>query len=156
MCKETSKSSEAAYTQYLKKISDEFIDVKVLDVSEMFRYLMNFGSMLPSLQEHEFTEENFVHGCVSNAYVLVELNKDDKACAHIRGHSDVMVVKGFMGIISSACVLVPMRELIIYGKHGIETFLHDVELDIILTPTRANAFGNIIAMIFKKISLLIS
>lgn len=149
-------SSQATYNEYLKNISNDFIDMKALDVAEMFRYLMNFGSMLPSLEEHEFTEENFVYGCVSNAYVLVEPHKENKSRTHIRGHSDVMIVKGFMGIISSACSLVPMSELIVYGKSGIETFLHDVQLDIILTPTRANAFGNIIAMIFKKITLLIS
>ncbi len=151
-----SEDSAHQYNEYLKNISSELLDMKALDVAEMFRYLMNFGNMLPPLEEHEFVEDNFVHGCVSNAYVLVERHQEHTKCAQVRGHSDVMVVKGFMGIISSACSLVPMREFLQYGKRGIETFLHDVEFDIILTPTRANAFGNIVAMILAKTALLVA
>lgn len=142
------------FSQYFKKVADDLNDIKALDPAEMFRYLMNFGKMLMPLSPAEMTEENFVHGCVSNAYVLVEPHDLKPGFVQVRGHSDAMVVRGFMAIVAHAFSLVELPRLCAEAEGAIGGFLKSVELDIILTPTRANAFGNIVALMLTKAARL--
>ncbi len=132
----------------LQEIAIKLNDIKEIDAMEMLRFLMKYGEQLPALPDDKRIKAFFVNGCISNAYVYVEKSKTGNPI--IMGDSDVMLVKGFIGILSLTCQMLSMGEMCMRGKELIGEFLDVVDLDIILTPTRANAFGNIVFQISKQ------
>lgn len=130
-----------------EEFADELNDLRSIDISEMLRFLIAQGNKLVPLASDEFIDTNYVHGCISNAYVLVE---STQGMVVIRGHSDALVVRGFMAILSMCCQELTVKELAEEGKNIIKEFLALLDLNIVLTPSRANAFGNVVHLILKK------
>ncbi len=137
--------------QTFHSLSNELNDLLLLDASDMFHGIIAYQSKLSVLTQEECNEHTYVHGCISNAYVVVE-EHDEKA--KIRGTSDAMIIQGLMGVMAFGFSFLSIAELAQEGQALIQEFIRSIDLHIMLTPTRANAFGNIVQKIIDEARLL--
>lgn len=142
-------SVESAQEKFLN-IAQKLNDLLLLDANEMFHGILAYESFLAPLRKEEFTSANYVHGCISNAYVLLETVNGR---AKLRGHSDAMVVRGLIGILATAFAELSAQELAQHGMQLAQNFISTVKIHLMLSPTRANAFGNVIKHIIEKARL---
>lgn len=102
-------------------------------------YLIDLGFELPQLPEEERTEQNRVHGCQSNVWLVGAMTSplpdaDEKRLAFV-ANSDAMFVNG---------LIVVLRALF-HGKSAdevlavdLETEMKSLDLDDLVTPQRKN------------------
>lgn len=131
---------------FLAEMTDELNGAKLLDPLEMFRVLTDRGKEMADLPPEERTEENFVHGCVSNVYIAAEL-KD--GAVWYRGSADAHVVRGYVAVIIEALSGLAPEEIVESSREAVDAFVRETELKASLTPNRANAFGNIYALMVE-------
>lgn len=62
-------------------------------------YLIDLGGELPSMPEDLKTEENRVHGCQSNVWMVAKVSEDAERTIELTADSDAMIVKGLLAVI---------------------------------------------------------
>lgn len=70
------------------------------DWEDRYRYIIELGQALPSLEESERNDANRVRGCASQVWLVTE--REDGAGEPVlsyRGESDAMIVKGLVSIL---------------------------------------------------------
>ncbi len=72
-------------------------------------YVLSFARGLDELPEAERISERLLRGCSAQAWVAVE--RTDEGCVHLQGWSDALIVRGFLGLISSMTEGVSQEEL---------------------------------------------
>ena len=125
------------------EISDnlEFLD----DWEDRYRYLIELGQMLAPLSENEHIEQNKVHGCASQVWLVVdEIEKDNKPVLIFRGDSDAAIVKGLVAIITSIFSNLTPNEII--STNATNT-LDKLNLNEHLTSQRSNGLKAMIERI---------
>ena len=125
---------------YLEQMAEELNDLASFDQMEMYRLVSDTGKNLPGLLEGEQTEENFVQGCVSNVYIAA--NSQNGRVLY-RGSSEAMVIKGYVAILVHALSGLTPTDIIDATPELITHFAEHTNIRANLTPSRANAFGNI-------------
>ncbi len=106
------------------------------DPRKKYEYLLWLAKKLPPLPEESFKESIKVKGCISQVYVLGELEKQKIVW---RGYSDALITKGMLSfLIKGLDNLTPHDVISINPK-----FIGDTGLSSSLTPSRANGFLNI-------------
>ncbi len=76
----------------------EFLD----DWEDRYRYLIELGQMLEPLSEADHNEDNKVHGCASQVWLIVdEIKAQNNLILNFRGNSDALIVKGLVAVITS-------------------------------------------------------
>ena len=135
--------------QYLEDMADELNSLAAMDQMEMYRMLTEVGNELPSLGEDERIEENFVQGCVSNVYIGHTI--EDGRIAY-RGSSDSHVVRGYLAILVNALSGLSTGDLVEGSEEAVKEFAESTDIRATLTPSRANAFGNIYKLMKLKAS----
>lgn len=109
------------------------------DPKRRYEYVLWLAKKLQPLPEEHRTEANKVKGCVSQVYVVGEL-QDGKL--HWQGDSDAAITKGLLA-------------LLIEGLEGLTpeqaasldpAFIAATGLQASLTPSRANGFLNILKL----------
>ena len=73
----------------------EFLD----DWEDRYRYVIEIGKALPDLPDSEKTEENRVHGCASQVWLVHETSEGDDPVITFRGDSDAYIVRGLVSIV---------------------------------------------------------
>lgn len=133
--------------EYLEEMAEELNALAEMDQMEMYRMLTEVGNEIPSIPSEEKTEENYVQGCISNVYVAENIQD-----GHIefRGSSDAMVVRGYVSILIQALNGLSIRDLLNESEPLVSKFGEDTNIRANLTPSRANAFGNIYALMREK------
>lgn len=102
-----------------------------------YEYVLWIAKRLPPLPKESLTESIKVKGCISQVYVLGELN-DGKISW--KGYSDALITKGLLSLlIQGLNNLTPNQVLQID-----ESFIEETRLNTSLTPSRANGFLNIL------------
>lgn len=110
-------------------------------------FLIDLGFELPKLPDAEKTEENRVHGCQSNVWLLASMNeKNDPATLEFIANSDAMIVNGLIAVL-----------MIIYNGKSPQTILDTdveeifrrLELDRHLSPQRRNGLFGMVTRIRK-------
>lgn len=142
MCK-----SLAETARYFDEIRDELLGLREIDNLEMFRLITDLGKGLAGLEESERTEDNYVHGCVSNVYVAASLVD---GCVHYRGESESHVVRGYLAVLVEGLSGLSPSDLAGGTADLVERFARETDLKASLTPNRANAFGNIYDLMVSK------
>lgn len=66
------------------------------DWEDRYRYLIELGQALPPLSPEERSQENKVHGCVSQVWLVSE---HDGPNLRYRGESDALIVKGLVAVL---------------------------------------------------------
>lgn len=113
---------------------------RLSDPKQRYEQLILYGKKLSEFPESLKTPKNKVQGCVSQVFVVAEL--DDKEHVVFSGDSDALISKGFLGLLSICMSGLTQKEIELLSPD----FIKDTGLVASLTPSRANGFYNV----FKK------
>lgn len=121
-----------------KEIIKEFEDF--FDWKERYQYLIELGEELPLLQESEKIEENKVHGCQSQVW-LVHKVEQEKIIFH--ADSDSTIVKGILAILLRVFSERTPQEIL----NAPLDFIEEIGLSKHLSMNRSNGLSAMIAKI---------
>ncbi|MCK5554902.1 MAG: SufE family protein [Alphaproteobacteria bacterium] len=117
--------------------SDELVDNFSLfeDWEDRYNYLIDLGDSLPLMEDALKSEKTKVKGCISQAWMVMEWDKDNKI--FLLADSDSRIVRGLIAIL----------RILFHGKTAKEAQKIDINLifknlglDQNLTPNRRNGF----------------
>ncbi len=131
----------------LRSFEDIAADFEFLeDWEDRYRYIIELGKDLEPFPEDARTEENKVHGCVSQVWILPEAgtNEAGEPVLHMRADSDALIVRGLVAILLSMISGRPAREIV---DMDIKGNLEKLGLQEHLTPQRANGLAAMIERI---------
>ena len=116
------------------------------DWEDRYRYIIELGKALPSLPEEERTDQARVHGCVSQVWIVTDVDNagGEDAVVHMRADSDAMIVRGLIAILLTLVSGRKAREIL---DMDIEGAIGRLGLKEHLTPQRANGLAAMIARI---------
>jgi cysteine desulfuration protein SufE len=87
-------SEPAAFQDIAENLS--FLD----DWEDRLNYVIELGQALPELPDTEKTADNKVKGCVSNVWLVSDVERaGDAATMSFRGQSDAIITKGLVAIL---------------------------------------------------------
>ena len=132
---------------FLQETADELNDLMSMDVMEMYRQLTELGNSLPDLPSADRTPANFVHGCTSNVYIGARFEGGRVLYA---GSSEAHIVRGYVAVLVNALSGLTPAEIINETEGPITAFAEGTNIRATLTPSRANAFGNIYKLMLAK------
>lgn len=116
---------------------------RVSDPKQRYEQLLSLAKRLDAFPEHEKTPENKVSGCVSQVYIIAEL-QDGKV--KYQGDSDAQLVKGLVALLIKGLNNLSPDEILQVEPD----FIQATGLNVSLTPSRANGFYNIFRMMQQK------
>ncbi|MEM6426147.1 MAG: SufE family protein [Cyanobacteria bacterium P01_H01_bin.119] len=108
-----------------------------------YEQLLWFAKKLEGLPETDKTSENKVPGCVSQVFIIAKL-EDGKI--FYQGDSDAQITKGLVALLINALNGLSPKEVVDLSPD----FIQETQLDVSLTPSRANGFFNIFKTMQKK------
>ncbi|MGB5914555.1 MAG: SufE family protein [Phormidesmis sp.] len=129
----------------LDKIVQRF--AKISDPKRRYEQLLWYAKKLEAFPSEDKTPENKVRGCVSQVYITADL-EDDKVS--FQGDSDAQITKGLLAMLINALNGLSPIEIIQLTPD----FIKETQLDVSLTPSRANGFYNIFKMMQQKALIL--
>ena len=118
------------------------------DPKRRYEQLLWFAKKLEPLPEEYKTAENKVPGCVSQVFVVADL-VDGKVL--YQADSDAQITKGLVALLIKALNGLTPAEIV----HLTPEFIKDTQLDVSLTPSRANGFYNIFKTMQQKAGILL-
>jgi cysteine desulfuration protein SufE len=115
---------------------DEMVDNFSLfeDWEERYRYLIDLGRTLPTMDNALKTDENMVRGCTSRVWMVADI-KD--GTLHFVADSDAHIVRGLIALLMVAYQDRPVSSL---TGINIEEAFKAIGLDQNLSPNRRNGF----------------
>jgi len=116
---------------------------RITDPKRRYEQLLWYAKKLEPLPAEDKTAENKVPGCVSQVYVTAQLN-DGKVS--FQGDSDAQITKGLLAMLIIALEGLSPKEIVQLTPD----FIKETQLDVSLTPSRANGFYNIFKTMQKK------
>ncbi|MGC1310099.1 MAG: SufE family protein [Phormidesmis sp.] len=120
---------------------------RINEPKRRYEQLLWYAKKLEAFPADDKTPENKVQGCVSQVYITAEL-EDGKVMYH--GDSDAQITKGLLAMLMTALNGLSPAEIVQLTPD----FIKETQLDVSLTPSRANGFYNIFKMMQKKALLL--
>lgn len=129
----------------LDKIVQRF--ARINDPKRRYEQLLWYAKKLEALPSEAKTPENKVQGCVSQVYITAAL---EEAKVHFKGDSDAQITKGLLAMLINALNGLSPSEIVQLTPD----FIKETQLDVSLTPSRANGFYNIFKLMQKKALLL--
>ncbi len=131
----------------LDKLVNRF--ARISEPKRRYEQLLWYAKKLEAFPDEDKTKENKVPGCVSQVYVTANLI-DDKVA--FQGDSDAQITKGLLAMLITALSGLSPTEIIQLTPD----FIKETQLDVSLTPSRANGFYNIFKTMQKKAMLLLA
>lgn len=120
-------------------------DFELLDSWEdRYRYVIELGDELDGLPEELKTEEHRVQGCVSNVWLVVEVQPGDPPTIHFRADSDSQIVRGLVAILAMICSGHTAAEI---AAIDIESLFDKLDLRRHLSRSRSNGLHSMIRRI---------
>ena len=109
---------------------------------DRYRFLIDMGRDLPAFPDNQKTEENIVHGCQSQVWMIAEA----KGNQHIEflADSDSTIVKGLIAILRSVYSGYMPQEIIDFDVNGL---LQQLGLDQHLSMGRRNGLAGMVTRI---------
>ena len=117
----------------------EFLD----DWEERYAYIIDLGKQLPGFPDDERVEENYVHGCQSQVW-LIHRYDEDGGKLFLLIDSDAMIVRGLAAIILVALNGKTPRELL---ATDIDELFEQLDLFRHISPTRGNGLRAMVGKI---------
>lgn len=113
---------------------------------ERYPFLIDLGRKLPPLDASEKVEENRVHGCQSNVWLVAQSKATENGEARIEfvADSDSSIVKGLIAILRRIYSGRTSREILSFD---IESFLARLGLDSHLSMSRRNGLNGMVSRI---------
>ena len=135
----TSTPRPASIEKIVKRVQ------RVSEPKRRYEQLLWYAKRLQSFPESEKVPENKVPGCVSQVYVIAHLIDGGKV--EFQGDSDALITKGLVALLFDGLNGLTPAEIINLSPD----FIQETQLDVSLTPSRANGFYNIFKMMQKKV-----
>ncbi len=117
----------------------EFLD----DWEDRYAYIIDLGKQLPGFPDDERVEENYVHGCQSQVW-LIHHHDPDSGKLFLLIDSDAMIVRGLAAIILVALNGKPARDLL---ATDIDELFEQLDLFRHISPTRGNGLRAMVGKI---------
>ncbi len=123
----------------------EFLD----DWEDRYRYLIELGKTLPPFPDSARTEANKVHGCVSQVWILPEVDNPgtEDAVLHLKADSDALIVRGLIAVLLSMVSGHKAKEIL---EMDMEGNMRRLGLEEHLTPQRANGLKSMMQRIREE------
>ena len=122
---------------------------RINEPKRRYEQLLWYAKKLADFPAEDKVPDNKVPGCVSQVYITASL-EDGKVAFH--GDSDAQITKGLLAMLIEALSGLSPKEIIQLTPD----FIKETQLDVSLTPSRANGFYNIFKTMQKKVLLLAS
>lgn len=107
------------------------------DWEERYAYLIDLGRKLPDLPEAERTPESKVEGCMSQVWLLSEVEPGNPPVIRYRADSDSQIVRGLIAVLMAAYSGETADRII---ATDINDIFNRIGLDRHLSPNRRNGF----------------
>lgn len=120
---------------------------RISEPKRRYEQLLWYAKRLDAFPSEDKTAENKVPGCVSQVYITASLNEGKVA---YKGDSDAQITKGLLAMLIEALSGLSPAEILQLTPD----FIKETQLDVSLTPSRANGFYNIFKTMQKKVLLL--
>ena len=140
-------SVNSARPPALDKIVKRF--QRIQDPRRRYEQLLWYAKRLESFPEAAKTPENKVKGCVSQVYIIADT--DDEGHVSFQGDSDAQITKGLVALLIEGLKGLPAQDIVQLQPD----FIKETQLDVSLTPSRANGFYNIFKMMQQKALALV-
>jgi len=124
------------------ELFDEFDALE--DWEERCEFLIDLGFDLPEMPPETKTEENRVHGCQSNVWLIAEANESIPPEITYIADSDAMIVKGLIAILLAVYSGRTSQEVL---DADIKTIFSRLGLDRHLSPSRRNGLNGMVERI---------
>ena len=111
------------------------------DWQERYRYIIDLGMKLPALDDAHKTEDNKVRGCMSQVWMVHEVQAES---LHFQADSDSHIVKGLISLLLSLYSGRSSAEVL---EIDIEHVFQSIGLDQHLSPNRRNGFYSMVGRI---------
>ena len=125
-------SVNSARPPALDKIVKRF--QRIQDPRRRYEQLLWYAKRLEGFPEDSKTPENKVKGCVSQVYVIA--SADEAGNISFQGVSDAQITKCLVALLIEGLKGLPPQEIVQLDPN----FIKDTQLDVSLTPSRANGF----------------
>ncbi len=117
----------------------EFLD----DWEERYAYIVDLGKQLPAFPDEARIEENYVHGCQSQVW-LIHHYDEDSSKLFLLIDSDAIIVRGLAAIILVALNGKTPRDLL---ATDIDELFEQLDLFRHISPTRGNGLRAMVGKI---------
>lgn len=117
----------------------EFLD----DWEERYAFIIDLGKQLPAFPDDERTEENYVHGCQSQVW-LIHHYDEESGKLYLLIDSDAIIVRGLAAIILVALNGKTPRDLL---ATDIDELFEQLDLFRHISPTRGNGLRAMVGKI---------
>jgi cysteine desulfuration protein SufE len=108
------------------------------DWEERYRYLIDLGKSLPPMDDHLKTDENKVHGCVSQVWMVTGF-RDGRL--EFTADSDAHIVRGLVAVLKAAYEGKTPEEI---KSIDIEQAFQELGLEQHLSPNRRSGFFSMV------------
>lgn len=113
------------------------------DWEERYAFIIDLGKQLPAFPEEARVEENYVHGCQSQVW-LIHHYDDSSGRLYLLIDSDAMIVRGLAAIILVALNGKTPRDLL---ATDIDELFEQLDLFRHISPTRGNGLRAMVGKI---------
>ncbi|HEY0075874.1 MAG TPA: SufE family protein [Abditibacteriaceae bacterium] len=130
-----------------QEIADDLVDTFEMFDSWEDRYgvLIDFGKKLPPLEEGDKTEENRVHGCQSQVWMVAKPREENgQPVIDFIADSDALIVKGLIAILRKVYSGQSPQNILSFDIAGL---LQRLGLDQHLTTGRRNGLDGMVQRI---------
>lgn len=107
-------------------------------------YLIDLGFDLPEFPDAAKTEENRVHGCQSNVWMLLKATDADSPIVEIDADSDAMIVRGLIAVLLAMFDRKSPQAIL---ATDVRAVFADLGLDRHLSPMRKNGLNGMVKRI---------
>lgn len=119
----------------------EFLD----DWEERYGYIIDLGKSLPEFPESERVEQNYVHGCQSQVWLIHHFDADSGKL-YLMIDSDAIIVKGLAAIVLVTLNAKTPQEIL---SMDVEAIFEKIDLMRHISPTRGNGLRSMLELIKK-------
>jgi len=113
------------------------------DWEERYSYIIDLGKSLPAFPEAEKREENYVHGCQSQVW-LIHQKDPSTGKLLLLIDSDAIIVKGLAAVVLSVFNLKTAEQIL---ATDVEAYFEKLDLIRHISPTRGNGLRAMIELI---------
>ncbi|MFD2229407.1 SufE family protein [Alkalimarinus sediminis] len=114
----------------------EFLD----DWEERYAYIIDLGKKLPAFPESEKVEDNYVHGCQSQVWLIHYLD-EKSGKLYLLIESDALIVRGLAAVVLAAMNAKTPTELLTVDIEGL---FEKMDLIRHVSPTRGNGLRSMV------------
>lgn len=123
----------------LDEIFDEFAD---LDGQDQSLYLLELGDEVPELADAARTDENRVHGCQSQVWLITDIDGVGEAATFtIQADSDSNIVRGLIAVLMASYNGKTARQIL---EYDIDAVFQQLKLQQHISPQRRNGLRGMV------------